>query len=143
MTIDAPSTEQPKTDILTIALFVAAVVHAIVILGISFRPILEEMRTPPALEVILVQQKAVEDEEDEPEEADYLAQTSQDGGGETDENTRPSSPFASEIDSASDGLASAPVLASAPATPLAPQAARADTILKRRAVAISTCIPKV
>ena len=114
MTTAAPNSESRTTDKLTIALFFAAVVHAIVLLGVSFRPVLEEMRTPPALEVILVQKAAVA-EEDEPEEADYLAQTTQDGGGETEDNARPSSPFASEIDSDANGLASAPVLASAPA----------------------------
>lgn len=114
MTTDAPFSEHKQTDILTIALFVAAVVHAIVLLGVSFRPVLDEMRTPPTLEVILVQKKAIVDEE-EPEDANYLAQSSQDGGGNTDENTRPSSPFASDVDSDADGLASAPVMASAPA----------------------------
>lgn len=113
MTSAEASSEHRQTDILTIALFVAAVVHAIVLLGVSFRPALEQMRTPPTLEVILVQKAAIEDDE-EPEEASYLAQSSQDGGGNTDENTRPSSPFASDIVSDSDGLASAPVLASAP-----------------------------
>jgi protein TonB len=114
MTTDPPSSEHKQTDILTIALFVAAVVHAIVLLGVSFRPVLDEMRTAPTLEVILVQKKAIVDEE-EPKDANYLAQSSQDGGGNTDENTRPSSPFASDIDSDSDGLASTPVIASAPA----------------------------
>lgn len=114
MTTALPTSDHRQTDILTIALFVAAVMHAIVLLGISFRPVLQEMRTPPALEVILVQKAAV-DLEEEPEEADYLAQSSQDGGGDTDENARPSSPFASDIDSDADGLASAPVLASTPA----------------------------
>ena len=114
MTKDAPSSEHKQTDILTIALFVAAVVHALVLLGVSFRPVLDEIRTPPTLEVILVQKKAALEEE-EPENANYLAQSSQDGGGNTDENTRPSSPFASDIDSDSDGLASTPVTASTPA----------------------------
>ncbi len=104
------SDRQP--DVLAIALFAAAALHAIVLLGVSFKPFLEELRTPPSLEVVLVQ-KAPEAEE--PEEADYLAQASQDGGGETDENTRPSSPFASEFETDIDGVAAAPVEASAPA----------------------------
>ncbi len=102
-----------QPDILTIALFVAAAIHAIIILGVSFQPFLNELRTPPALEVVLVQKSIVEEEE--PDEADYLAQTTQDGGGEQDENARPSSPFASEIDSVTDGVAALPVEASAPA----------------------------
>lgn len=106
--VDSPQHRQP--DVITIALFVAAAVHAIVLLAVSFRPFLDEMRTPPALEVILVQKS----ESEKPEEADYLAQSSQDGGGETDENTRPASPFSSDLDVDADGLAPTPMLASAP-----------------------------
>lgn len=97
-------------DVLTIALFVAAAIHAIVLLGVSFRPFLDEMRTPPALEVVLVEKS----DQEKPEEAEYLAQSSRDGGGETDENTRPASPFASTVDAETDGLASTPVLESSP-----------------------------
>ncbi|MFK8075017.1 MAG: energy transducer TonB [Granulosicoccus sp.] len=104
------SDRQP--DVLSIALFAAAALHAIVLLGISFKPFLEELRTPPSLEVVLVQKAS---DAEEPEEADYLAQASQDGGGETDQNTRPSSPFASEFETEIDGIAATPVEASAPA----------------------------
>lgn len=97
-------------DVLTTALFVAAAVHAIVLLGVNFQPFLEEMRTPPALEVILVEQS----NDQKPDEASYLAQFSQDGGGDTEENSRPSSPFASPVDIDSDGLAATPLLKSAP-----------------------------
>ena len=112
MTAAALPDASRQPDVLAIALFVAAAVHAIIFLGVSFKPFLEEMRTPPALEVILVQNAA---DAEEPEEADYLAQASQDGGGQTDENTRPSSPFASDIDTDMNGVAAAPVEASAPA----------------------------
>ncbi len=97
-------------DVLTTALFVAAAVHAIFLLGVNFQPFLEEMRTPPALEVILVKQA----NDEKPDEASYLAQFSQDGGGDTENNSRPSSPFVSPLDIDSDGLASTPVLKSAP-----------------------------
>ena len=99
-----------QTDVLTIALFCAAALHAIILLGVSFQPFLDNMRTPPALEVILVQQSDLESIE----EAEYLAQANQDGGGETDENTRPSSPFTSSLDVDTDGIAPNPMLASAP-----------------------------
>ena len=112
MTAAALPDASRQPDVLAIALFVAAAVHAIIFLGVSFKPFLEEMRTPPALEVILVQNAA---DAEEPEEADYLAQASQDGGGQTDENTRPSSPFASDLDTDMNGVAAAPVEASAPA----------------------------
>lgn len=110
MTADAVSSESRQFDVLTIALFVAAAVHAIVFLGVSFQPFLDEMRTPPALEVILVQKSDGE----KPDEAAYLAQSSQDGGGDTDENARPSSPFSGPLDTESDGLAPTPIQASSP-----------------------------
>ena len=100
-----------KPDVLTIALFVAAAAHALVILGVSFRPFLDEMRTPPSLEVVLVQESA---DAETPEEAEYIAQSSQDGGGESEENARPSSPFGSNRDLDTDGVAPTPVLAGAP-----------------------------
>lgn len=94
-----------------LTLFLAAALHGIFILGVGFRPWLEELRTPPALEVILVEKRPSE----KPEEADYLAQAAQDGGGESDDNARPSSPFVSQQDFETDGIAPAPMEASAPA----------------------------
>jgi len=94
-----------------LTLFLAAALHGIFILGVGFRPWLEEMRTPPALEVILVEKRPSE----KPREADYLANAAQDGGGESDDNARPSSPFISQQDFDTDGIAPAPMEASAPA----------------------------
>jgi len=103
--------EGQGADLLTIALFIAAAAHAIVILGVSFSPILKEMRTPPALEVVLVPLRV---ENDEPEAADYLAQSSQDGGGQSDESARPTSPFASAQDADTDGVAPQAMQATSP-----------------------------
>lgn len=111
MTADAASSSGRQPDVLTIALFVAAAAHAVVLLGVSFRPFMDEMRTPPALEVILVEKS----EGEKPDEASYLAQSSQDGGGDMEDDARPSSPFASQVDAESDGLAAAPLMASSPA----------------------------
>jgi len=98
-------------DVLTMALFGAAALHALVILGISFEPFLNEMRTPRSLEVILVPDQ---NDSERPDEADYLAQAAQDGGGENDDNARPASPFTSPLDVDSDGIAPIPVQASSP-----------------------------
>ncbi|MBX2885488.1 MAG: TonB family protein [Granulosicoccus sp.] len=106
--VNSPKLKQP--DVLSVALFIAAVTHAIVILGISFQPFLDEMRTPPALEVILVQKS----DNEAPDDASFLAQSSQDGGGESDESTRPSSPFSSALNVDNDGVAPTPILAGAP-----------------------------
>ena len=104
------SIDTNKPDVLTIALFGAAALHAIVILGVSFEPFLKEMRTPPALEVVLVRKS----DSERPEEADYLAESAQDGGGESDELNRPTSPFTSDQDLDTDGIAPVPMIASEP-----------------------------
>ena len=104
------STDASKPDLLTLTLFVAAALHAVIILGVSFEPFLQEMRTPPALEVILVQKS----ENEKPEEADYLAQSAQDGGGQSEDAARPSTLFASNMDFDADGIAPTPLVASSP-----------------------------
>jgi len=115
------SIDTNKPDVLTIALFAAAAVHAVVILGVSFEPFLEELRTPPPLEVVLVQKS----DSERPEEADYLAESAQDGGGESDELARPSAPFTSDLDVDSDGIAPTPMVASE----LTPSDAADDAVL--------------
>ena len=104
----APYTDK-QTDVLTIALFLAAAVHAVILLGVSFSPFTSAMRTPPTLEVVLVKQSNADPVDD----AVYLAQSNQDGGGDTDENTRPTSPFSSALEDA-EGIAPTPITASAP-----------------------------
>jgi protein TonB len=98
-----------QTDRLGIMIFLAAALHGIIILGVGFTPYLQKTKTPPSLEVILVDKRS----ELSPDEADYLAQSSQDGGGDTDEYSKPSSPFVSSQDFDTDGVAPAPVEATA------------------------------
>ena len=97
-------------DALTVMLFVAAALHALLILGLGFVSPPSSATAPPSLEVILVQDAP----EETPEEADYIAQISQDGGGRSETNTRPSSPFASAVDLDTDGVAPVPVVATTP-----------------------------
>ncbi|MEE9332841.1 MAG: TonB family protein [Granulosicoccaceae bacterium] len=99
-----------KLDTLTVALFAAAVLHALFILGVSFEPFLNELRTPATMEVILVQPT----DSETPENANYLAQASQDGGGDTDEKVRPTTAFASDQDFQTDGIAPIPMEATSP-----------------------------
>ena len=110
MNVPALTTEPQRFDLLTVTLFVAAALHAVFILGVSFSPFLAATRSPPALEVVLVQPN---ENAKAPDEAAYLAQTSQEGGGDTDENTRPTSPFSGPVENA-DGIAQTPLLATAP-----------------------------
>ena len=99
-----------RLDTLTVSLFAAAVLHAMIILGVSFEPFLNKLRTPATMEVILVQPT----DSETPENANYLAQASQDGGGDTDEKVRPTSAFASDQDFQTDGIAPIPMEATSP-----------------------------
>ena len=69
---------------------VAALLHVVLILGITFsapRKAVDD--SPPQLEITLVQSHSNET----PEDADFLANANQDGGGDTDEALRTKSPL--------------------------------------------------
>lgn len=74
------------TDRLALTLFFALVIHAMVILGITFGmyddP--EPENVPPTLDITIATRNTPP-----PDEADYLAQTSQDGGGNVSEKIKP------------------------------------------------------
>ncbi|WP_455210444.1 energy transducer TonB [Kaarinaea lacus] len=76
-------------DRLGLTVFFAVVLHSLIILGISFAQ--PEKKNPPeklpGLEVTLVQSKT----DKKVEEADFLAQATQEGGGNSDEQVRPTS----------------------------------------------------
>lgn len=92
-TVAQTNTPQPHhrpkitdNDRLGMTFFLAALLHGILILGITFRmspP--EEDKTPPTLDIILVQTQ----NPSENEEAKYLAQISQQGGGNSEKKSRP------------------------------------------------------
>ncbi len=75
-------------DRLSLTIFFAIVLHSLIILGISFSG--EDRAQPlqklPGLEVTLVQSRS----DKEIEDADFLAQANQEGGGDTEEKVRPS-----------------------------------------------------
>lgn len=90
----------PKApDRLPAMLFLAALIHGILIIGITFNPhLLGEFANAISLEVTIV---ANPDQRiDRPDKAEYLAQASQQGGGNTLDQVRPSAPLesASPID---------------------------------------------
>ena len=74
------------TDRMALAVFFAAVLHAMVILGITFGTDILKPRDNqlPSLDITFSSH-----ESPPPEEAEYLAQTSQEGGGNTTEKVRP------------------------------------------------------
>ncbi|MDA0706024.1 MAG: energy transducer TonB [Proteobacteria bacterium] len=81
-------------DRLPAMLFLAALVHGILILGVTFNPdLLDNFGAAISLEVTIV---ADPDQQiDRPDKAEYLAQASQLGGGNTTGQVRPSSPLES------------------------------------------------
>jgi protein TonB len=87
-------------DPFMISLVMAIGVHAAVFFGITFGISLKPLpRLADTLDVVLVQWRS----ESEPEQADYLAQVSQQGGGETREKSRPSEPVSGQLPSVGEG----------------------------------------
>lgn len=87
--VTAPALETSPvtaTDRFALTLFFAVVLHAMIILGITFgTPDPETQENDlPTLDITVSTRKTPP-----PEEADYLAQTSQDGGGNVTEKVRP------------------------------------------------------
>lgn len=82
--------------------FLATIFHGMIILGITFSispP--ADSKTAPALDIILVQTKSPVEVED----ADYLAQVSQQGGGNAEEKARPRELFSAPTLSSTPGIA--------------------------------------
>lgn len=97
--------EQPPVtanDRLGMTLFFALFFHGILILGITFisSPSAKQ-KIPPSLDVILVNTS----NPGEPEQADYLAQVSQDGGGNSEKKVRPTDLFSAPTLSQQPGIA--------------------------------------
>lgn len=73
-------------DRLGMTFFLAALLHGMLILGITFSSApVEENKTPPTLDIILVQTQNPSEAKD----AKYLAQISQQGGGNSKSKSRP------------------------------------------------------
>lgn len=82
--------------------FLASIFHGMLILGVTFSispP--ADSKTSPALDIILVQTKSPIDVED----ADYLAQVSQQGGGHAEKKARPKELFSAATLSNAPGIA--------------------------------------
>jgi protein TonB len=95
-------TEVTDNDRFGVTFFLATIFHGIVILGVTFSiapP--ADSKTSPALDIILVQTQSPNDVED----ADYLAQVSQQGGTKTDKKARPRELFSAATLSSQPGIA--------------------------------------
>ena len=90
-----------QNDRMSLTIFFALAIHAILILGISFDLMDNSSDQITTMEITLVHQRSL----DEPEEANYLAQENQLGGGNQKEKSRPSSPFSNPLPVPEKGFA--------------------------------------
>ena len=81
-----PPLEAPTTDRLALALFIAVAFHALIILGVGFDAF---DRTPPDPTTPTLDITVVNRSDTPPEEYDFLAESSQDGSGNTEEKLPP------------------------------------------------------
>ncbi|MDZ7661843.1 energy transducer TonB [Thiohalophilus sp.] len=110
-------------------LFLALAVHAILILGVGF-----DLTDPDAndalttMEVTLVHNESKTD----PEDAEYLAQANQEGGGNVQEKVRDSSPFSNPLPTEESGMAPDSRRALAP-PPMPEQESRQEVMSAKQA----------
>ena len=90
-----------QSDRMSLTVFFALAIHAILILGISFDLMDNNDDVITTMEITLVSQRSTET----PEEADYLAQENQLGGGTQKNKSRPSSPFSNDSPTPDQGFA--------------------------------------
>jgi protein TonB len=84
-------------------LFLAALVHGILIIGVTFNAALtDQFADAISLEVTIV--AAPDQQIDRPDEAAYLAQASQKGGGNITDQIRPSAPLESALPANNEGI---------------------------------------
>ena len=82
-------TVTPETERLIVALLIATVMHLILIYQISFIAPQANAPAHQTLDIILVQKSTAK----VPEQVNYLAQATQEGGGNSDTDTRPATPM--------------------------------------------------
>lgn len=112
--LPSPAPRVSSADRLGLTVFFAIVAHVVIILGVGFSPDDRPRVNRNTMEIILVPTRS----ESPPEEADYLAQASQEGGGESDSPERPMTPLAAPMVTQ---RASIPMVAT-PGTPAEPPA---------------------
>jgi protein TonB len=100
--LDSPAVT--ARDRLVTTVFFAALLHGIVILGVTFRP--DRPAGTPTLEVTMVQSRSMTP----PDDAQYLAQANQRGTGNTSDLVRPESPLSMPAALNNAGRADAPDL---------------------------------
>ncbi|RZA20789.1 MAG: energy transducer TonB [Lysobacteraceae bacterium] len=107
-----------ETDRLGATMVLSVLLHAMIILGIGFA-VEDAAPVMPTLDVIMTRTKSALT----PQQADFLAQAANQGGGEHDKSSRPTAPQAGPLPQPEDGLAPRPLRAQAP-SPSPPPVAR-------------------
>lgn len=98
-------------DHLTLTLFFALLLHAFVVLGISFSPQDYSQVPRHTMDITLVHQES----EDQQNDAKVLAQANQDGGNESEREQASASPSAAPVQPPSPSIAQQPQQQSSPA----------------------------
>lgn len=99
---DRLATETTIKDRMATTIFVAVVFHGIIILGISFAPVLpSDQPFRPSLQVALLINPT---DDNDPREAEYQAQSSQAGSGTNSESSVPTTPLPAPTSLPQDGM---------------------------------------
>lgn len=96
-------------DRLRATVLFSLLLHAMLVFGIGFA-VDDPAPLVPTLDIILTETRS----ETAPEQADFLAASSQQGGGESDKAQRPSEPTSADVPKASPGVAAVPQPLGAP-----------------------------
>lgn len=119
----APEVVVSDGDRLGATLVFSLIAHGVLALGLGFS-VDNPAPLRPTLDVILTQTRSLV----KPDDPDFLAQASQQGGGDTDKPARPAEPVSSQVPKPSPGVAPVPV---APAAP-PPEALREQAVVTTR-----------
>ena len=119
----------PPSERLGVSVLVALVVHALVVFGVTFVPEDPPRESRNTLDVVLVPKKT----EKPPEKADYLAQVSQEGGGESPEKARPTTPTPAPLPAPEPEVTSAAPPPPPPPPPAEPEPPAKQVVTSREA----------
>ena len=122
--IAAPATGGNQTDRIGVTLLFSIIVHAVLILGLGFE-LAKPKPSLPALDVTLLNTANAQ----APDQADFLAQANNSGGGDADKAHRPSAQFSGPLPTDTQGIAPMPLQPAAPV----PSEAQAPRILSTSA----------
>ena len=117
-------TQVTASDRLGFSLFVAAILHAIIILGLGFGlPFTRDFDAASVLEVTMVLTKTHQ----KPTDAEHIASENQLASGSTDQENQPSAPFTGS--SFNDQTGISPIQTSTPSSPTSEQSERQEELI--------------